>query len=97
MATRKTKAKAAALKPVGKGSSRKTSAKSVDVPAVVPPLSEIRARIDGIDNRLLELLSERARLAQVVGQSKRQQENISTADLYRPERESNPPRSSHSP
>lgn len=88
MATRKTKAKAAALRPVGKGSSRKTSAKSADVPAVVPPLSEIRARIDGIDNRLLELLSERARLAQVVGQSKRQQENISTADLYRPERES---------
>ncbi|MGE0189882.1 MAG: prephenate dehydratase [Steroidobacteraceae bacterium] len=56
--------------------------------AGLPPLSEIRARIDGIDDQLLYLLSERARIAQMVGVSKRQQENISTAELYRPERES---------
>jgi chorismate mutase/prephenate dehydratase len=61
--------------------------------SVLPVLSEIRARIDGIDDQLVTLLSERARLAQTVGQSKRQQAKrqqqiISTADLYRPERES---------
>jgi chorismate mutase/prephenate dehydratase len=68
-------------------SARSQKTKSA-VTAVVPPLNEIRARIDNIDNQILGLLSDRARFAQTVGLSKRQQENITTADLYRPERES---------
>lgn len=52
-----------------------------------PGLNDIRTRIDAIDDSLLKLLSERAQVAQLVGQSKRQQGEISTADLYRPERE----------
>lgn len=55
--------------------------------AAVPPLSEIRTQIDAIDDQLLKLLSDRARVAQTVGVSKRQQGNVTTADLYRPERE----------
>lgn len=53
----------------------------------VPALSDIRQQIDGIDDQLLQLLSERASIAQMVGVSKRQQGPITTADLYRPERE----------
>lgn len=49
-------------------------------------LSSIRDRIDGIDARIQELLNERARVAQLVGKSKRA-DGTSTADFYRPERE----------
>lgn len=56
--------------------------------APVASLSDIRLIIDRIDDQLLQLLSERARVAQAVGISKKQQGNITTADLYRPERES---------
>lgn len=45
------------------------------------PLSDLRRQIDEIDSRLLELLSERARLAQEVGRGKTDQL------YYRPERE----------
>ncbi len=87
MATGKTKAKTVSRRSATKDQTS-LSAKSVAASAVLPPLSEIRAHIDGIDDRLLQLLSERARLAQLVGQSKRQQENLTSAQLYRPERES---------
>lgn len=56
-------------------------------PAIsVPQLSSIRERIDDIDQRIHELLNERALCAQQVGQSKRG-EGLSTADFYKPERE----------
>jgi len=44
-------------------------------------LNELRARIDGIDNKLLLLLSERGQVAQQVGQAKNGDK------IYRPERE----------
>ncbi len=44
-------------------------------------LDDLRSRIDAVDDRLLELLSERARLAQAVGHAK------GAAVVYRPERE----------
>lgn len=60
-------------------------------PAAEPPrtldLADIRQRIDAIDEQLLHLLSERARHAQNVGVSKKQQAKLTTADFYRPERE----------
>jgi chorismate mutase/prephenate dehydratase len=48
-------------------------------------LDSIRARIDRIDERIHELLNERARLAQQVGITKKKTQ--STAEFYRPERE----------
>ncbi|MFT3905194.1 MAG: prephenate dehydratase [Steroidobacteraceae bacterium] len=71
---------AAAPKPPRKSTPPKKSAASKAV-----PLEQIRARIDGIDTRLQELLNERARLAQQVGISKHQDGH--TVDFYRPERE----------
>jgi chorismate mutase / prephenate dehydratase len=49
-------------------------------------LGTIRNRIDEIDQRIHDLLNERARFAQQVGESKRT-EGLSTADFYKPERE----------
>ena len=49
-------------------------------------LDSIRERIDNIDERIHELLNERARFAQQVGASKRT-EGLSTVDFYKPERE----------
>lgn len=49
-------------------------------------LGSIRARIDDIDQRIHQLLNERARCAQEVGLSKRG-EGLTTADFYKPERE----------
>ena len=48
-------------------------------------LSELRAKIDAIDEQLHALLNERARLAQQAGISKHQDGH--TVDFYRPERE----------
>ena len=47
------------------------------------PLKPLREAIDRIDRQLLELLTERARLAHEVGRVK----NTSGAPVYRPERE----------
>ncbi len=44
-------------------------------------LKALRARIDGIDDAILELVSERARIAQEVGRAKKGEK------IYRPERE----------
>ncbi|MEM6512814.1 MAG: prephenate dehydratase [Pseudomonadota bacterium] len=50
-----------------------------------PDLSEIRQKIDDIDAKIQSLISERAKCAQLVGQSKG--ELTSAVDYYRPERE----------
>ncbi|MFS8609871.1 MAG: prephenate dehydratase, partial [Gammaproteobacteria bacterium] len=50
-------------------------------------LAAIRESIDRIDERIHELLNERARLAQLVGASKRSARDMSPVDFYRPERE----------
>ena len=49
-------------------------------------LTDIRGRIDALDDRILAMISERARLAQAVGTSKKG-EGARTRDFYRPERE----------
>ena len=72
-------------KGASKAGSKKVAAKKVRVPAS-PELSSIRGRIDDIDLRIHQLLNERARFAQQVGESKRG-EGLSTADFYKPERE----------
>ncbi len=82
------KAKTVSRRSGNKGRGLGLSVKPVQAQSALPPLSEIRSHIDGIDDQLLDLLSERARLAQLVGQSKRQHENLTSAELYRPERES---------
>ncbi len=48
-------------------------------------LAEIRKKIDEVDAKIQSLISERARIAQVVGQSKG--DLASAVDYYRPERE----------
>lgn len=50
-----------------------------------PALDGIRRQIDGIDTKIQELISERAKLAQAVGISKHKAGH--TVDFYRPERE----------
>lgn len=54
--------------------------------APVSDLQAFRQRIDSIDERIHELLNERARCAQQVGVTK-QAQGLHTADFYRPERE----------
>lgn len=49
-----------------------------------PSLDEIRERIDAIDEKIQDLISERARFAQQVGVSKGE---LRSVDYYRPERE----------
>lgn len=49
-------------------------------------LKEFRDRIDSIDQRIHELLNERARCAKEVG-AKKLAQGLHTADFYRPERE----------
>ncbi|MBM0105316.1 prephenate dehydratase [Steroidobacter sp. S1-65] len=72
-----------------RGKQTKASAPAAPKQASVaspPPLSSIREQIDDIDQRIHDLLNERARWAQQVGLSKRG-EGLSTADFYKPERE----------
>lgn len=75
----------------------KTAKKTAKAPEAAPEqkssdggtkleLGSIRESIDAIDQRIHELLNERARFAQQVGLSKRG-EGLSTADFYKPERE----------
>jgi chorismate mutase/prephenate dehydratase len=58
----------------------------VDASGATLDLSEIRARIDAVDEKIHLLINERARLAQLVGISKAK-DGLSTVDFYRPERE----------
>lgn len=53
----------------------------------LPRLEEVRERIDQVDRHLVELLSERARLAHLVGQIKRAEDPATRPQFYRPERE----------
>ncbi len=55
-------------------------------PSVAVHLDDLRQRIDQLDQRMLELLSERARVAHQVGEVKRA-EGGGEALFYRPERE----------
>src|SRR3569833_1405353 len=57
----------------------------VDASGNVLDLSKIRASIDGIDEKIHALISERASLAQLVGISK-SKDGLKTVDFYRPER-----------
>jgi chorismate mutase / prephenate dehydratase len=56
-----------------------------DGPAAPLDLGAIRAEIDSLDERLHDLLNQRARLAQRVGMSKTREGRL--VDFYRPERE----------
>ncbi len=60
-------------------------AKAAKKDEAVPDLASIRNRIDEVDRKIQELISERARYAQQVGISKG--ELGSAVDYYRPERE----------
>ena len=60
--------------------------RSTDDEGKVEPLEEIRDHIDGLDEQIQNLISERARLAQKVGASKLG-ETLKAKDYYRPERE----------
>lgn len=78
-------AKSASKKPV-----QKTAKKAGNSPTArgasggtAPELAELRARIDGIDDRLLELLSERASIARQIGCAKRNGNHV----VHVPERE----------
>jgi chorismate mutase/prephenate dehydratase len=57
------------------------------IPAAAAPLKldEVRAKIDSIDEKIHDLINDRARLAQLVGISKTREGR--TVDFYRPERE----------
>jgi chorismate mutase/prephenate dehydratase len=70
-------------KPRGK---TQTSAKAATPSAQPLDLKSIRDRIDSIDERIHELLNERARCAKEVG-AKKVAQGLHTADFYRPERE----------
>jgi chorismate mutase/prephenate dehydratase len=64
---------------------KRTSKKSGQVPASkAEQLDTLRQAIDGIDNQLLALISERARIARQVGQSKIKS---GQSNFYRPDRE----------
>jgi len=58
----------------------------VDASGNVLDLAQIRVRIDGVDEKIHTLISERASLAQLVGISK-SKDGLKTVDFYRPERE----------
>ncbi len=62
------------------GSQRKPDPATTD-------LASIRGSIDRIDERIHELLNERAKLAQQVGLSKKSAQGLSTVEFYKPERE----------
>lgn len=75
-------------KTPARGRSRVKKAAPVPVPeAAAPPLvlSEVRQRIDGIDQQIQGLIAERARWAQQVGKAKGKLK--AAVDYYRPERE----------
>jgi chorismate mutase/prephenate dehydratase len=83
MATRKTPPpKPSARRP---SATKKTAvpAKTADAPK--PDLADVRARIDGIDRTIQNLIAERAQWAQQVGKAKGPLK--AAIDYYRPERE----------
>jgi len=81
-----TNAAAAAGKSAGEGNAADAGRKVVDASGTSIDLSEIRGRIDGVDEKIHALISERASLAKLVGISK-SKDGLSTVDFYSPERE----------
>jgi chorismate mutase/prephenate dehydratase len=88
-ATVATAPKGASLRPAG-GDNEAAAADAgrnvVDASGNVLDLAKIRASIDGVDEKIHALISERASLAQLVGISK-SKDGWKTVDFYRPERE----------
>src|SRR5512138_1083697 len=72
--------KSSTRKRVSTGSKRKSDSATTN-------LASIRESIDRIDERIHELLNERAKLAQEVGLSKKRAQALSTVEFYKPERE----------
>jgi chorismate mutase / prephenate dehydratase len=70
---------------VPRSSKKKAKSKQTETKAAIP-LSQIRERIDAVDERIHTLLNERALLAKQVGASKNAQ-GMATAEFYKPERE----------
>jgi chorismate mutase/prephenate dehydratase len=70
---------------VPRSAKKKSKAKSAEKKPGIS-LSQIRERIDSVDERIHALLNERAQLAKQVGQSKNA-EGMATAEFYKPERE----------
>jgi len=54
---------------------------------VNPELLKLRDEIDGLDNKIGELISQRAHCAQQVGQIKKKESASESVNFYRPERE----------
>jgi chorismate mutase/prephenate dehydratase len=77
----------ATRKPRDKGTSARATAapKPARAPEGKPDLSEVRARIDGIDRSIQSLIAERAQWARQVGKAKGPLK--AAIDYYRPERE----------
>jgi chorismate mutase / prephenate dehydratase len=86
MTTKKTPKKAVAKVNTKNASNTKALSKTpVRKMTKAPELSEVRARIDGIDQQIQGLIAERAQMAQQVGKAKG--ELKAAIDYYRPERE----------
>ena len=66
--------------------SHKPAAAKAEAPAIAAPvLADVRAKIDGIDRQIQELIAERANFAHQVGKAKGKL--AAAVDYYRPERE----------
>ena len=63
----------------------KSTGKDAGSTIAAPVLADVRAKIDGIDRRIQELIAERARFAHQVGKAKGKL--AAAVDYYRPERE----------
>jgi chorismate mutase / prephenate dehydratase len=72
-------------RPSGAREAKKNTMDTASSP-IPTDLKAFRDRIDSIDDRIHDLLNERARCCQEVGASK-QAQGLHTADFYRPERE----------
>jgi chorismate mutase / prephenate dehydratase len=82
----KTSSAARRARPANKSAELSQPVAAAETKAPAGGLGSIRERIDSIDERIHELLNERANWAQQVGLTKRG-EGLSTADFYKPERE----------
>ncbi len=83
---RSSKRSKAAIKPAKARRSVVAATPGMAAVTASADIENMRTRIDSIDERIHELLNERARCAQQVGASKTAQ-GLSTAEFYRPERE----------
>jgi chorismate mutase/prephenate dehydratase len=77
----KRRSKSQASKP---GAKRRVKSPS---PSTADGLDSIRDSIDRIDTHIHDLINERAKLAQQVGLTKKNAQELGTAEFYRPERE----------